>query len=263
MSLQNLKIVSALSFSLFMVNSGSVYATEIDMQVSCDASSDYNVSLIKQAFVFEGTQNGKPVVVLGGGKLFINGKQSLLSDADQMRINSFETEMRLLLPESQKVVIEAVNIAYDALSIASASLSGNPSKVLANYQADRKTTLKELQNTKNVFMFNDDAMEAIIKPIVAKFVPTIAGNAVGFAFRAMFAGEAKANEMEARMEAMENDLDKQIEARADALEPLAEKMCKRIHKMDEIENSLSVKLPNGKPINFLEVKRNQELTAKN
>lgn len=263
MSLQNLKMVSALSFSLLIANSGSVQATEIDMQINCDASSDYNISLVKQAFVFEGPKNGKPVVVLGGGKLFINGKQSLLSDADQKRINSFETEMRLLLPETQKVVTEAVNIAYDALSIASASLSSNPDKVLANYQADRKATLKELQNTKNVFMFNDDAMEAIIKPIVAKFVPTIAGNAVGFAFRAMFADEAKANEMEARIKAMENDLDKEIEARADALEPLAEKMCKRIHKMDEIENSLSVKLPNGKPINFLDVKKNQELTAKN
>jgi hypothetical protein len=233
------------------------------MQVNCDASSDYNVSLINQAIVFEGPQNGAPRVVLGGGKLFVNGKQLQLSDADQKRIDSFESEMRLLLPESQKIVIEAVNIAYDALSIASASLSSNPNKVLAKYQADRKTTLKELQNTNTVFMFNDEAMDAIIEPIVAKFVPTIAGNAVGFAFRAMFAGEAKANEMEARMEAMEDNLDKQIEARADALEPLAEKMCKRIHKMDEIENSLSVKLPNGKPINFLDVKKNQELTARN
>jgi hypothetical protein len=33
--------------------------------------------------------------------------------------------------------------------------------------------------------------------------------------------------------------------------------------MDQIENALSVKLPNGKPINFLDVKKNQELTAKN
>ena len=263
MQKQNLGLISFLAGSLFMASSSGVQATDIDMQVSCDASSDYNVSLIKQAFVFEGQQNGKPVVVLGGGKLFVNGKQSQLSDADQKRINSFETEMRLLLPESQKVVIDAVNIAYDGLSIASASLSRNPDQVLANYQADRKATLKELQNTNTVFMFNDDAMEAIVQPIVAKFVPSIAGNALSFAFSAMFAGEAKANEMEARMKAMENDLDKQIEARAKALEPLAEKMCYRIHKMDEIENSLTVRLPNGKPINFLDVKKNQELTAKN
>lgn len=262
MQKQNLGLMSCLVGSLLMASSSGAQATDIDMQVSCDASSDYNVSLNGQAFIFEGQQNQSPRVVVGGGKLFLNGKQAELSDADQTRINAFESEMRLLVPESQKVVIDAVNIAYDALSMASASLTRNPEKMLAEYQAERKATLKELQNTKTVFMFNEDAMDAIIEPIVTKFVPTIAGNAVGFAFRAMFAGEAKANEMEARMDAMGDNLDKQIEARAKALEPLAEKMCNRIHKMDEIENSLTVRLPNGKPINFLDIKNKQELTAK-
>ena len=261
MKKQNLIAISFLAASIFLAGSASVQASDIDMNVSCDASSDYDVSLNGQAFVFEGQKNGSPRVVIGGGKLFLNGKQAALSEADQVRINSFENEMRLLVPESQKVVTDAVNIAYDALSMASASLTSNPEQVLAKYQAERKSTLIELQNSKTVFMFNDDSMEAIIKPIVAKFVPTIAGNAVGFAFRAMFAGEAKANEMEARMDAMGDNLDKQIETRAKALEPLAEKMCKRIHKMDDIENSLSVRLPNGKPINFLDINTKQDLTA--
>lgn len=261
MKKQNFMAISILAASVFLAGSAGVQASDIDMHVSCNASSDYDVSLNGQAFVFEGKHNGSPRVVVGGGKLFLNGKQAALTEADQIRINSFENEMRLLVPESQKVVIDAVNIAYDALSMASASLTRNPEKVLAEYQAERKATLKELQNTKTVFMFNEDAMDAIIEPIVAKFVPTIAGNAVGFAFRAMFASEAKTNEMEARMDAMGDNLDKQIDARAKALEPLAEKMCNRIHKMDEIENSLTIRLPDGKPINFLDTNTKQDLTA--
>ncbi|HWS39853.1 MAG TPA: DUF2884 family protein [Arenimonas sp.] len=261
MQKQKIRTISILSSAIFLACAASTQAHEINMDVSCNASSDYNISLNGQAFIFEGQQKRTPRVVLGGGKLFVNGKQVQLTIDDQKRIDTFESEMRLLVPESQKIVIEAVNIAYDALSMASASISNNPEKVLAQYQAERKVTLKELQNSKTVFMFNDDAMDAIIEPIVAKFVPTIAGNAVGFAFRAMFAGEAKANEMEARMDAMGDNLDKQIEARADALEPLAEAMCKRIQKMDAIENALTVRLPNGKPINFLDVINKQDLTA--
>lgn len=263
MSKQKFNAISLISLSFMMMNSRSVQAAEVDLQVSCDVSSEYNVSLNKQAFVFEGAQNSKPRVVLGGGKLFLNGKQAQLSAEDQLLINHFEAEMRLLVPESQKVIIDAVNIAYDALSMASANLSSNPEKVLAKYQAERSATLKELQNSKTVFMFNDDAMEDIISPIVTKFVPSIAGNAVGFAFRAMFASEKKENAMEARMDAMEHELDTQIETRAKALEPLAENMCKRIHKMDQIENSLTVRFPNGKPINFLDVKNSRDLTAQN
>ena len=49
-------------------------------------------------------------------------------------------------------------------------------------------------------------------------------------------------------------LDARIDARAKALEPLAEGMCKRIQRMDALDNALEVRLPNGKPIDFLSTK---------
>jgi len=70
--------------------------------------------------------------------------------------------------------------------------------------------------------------------------------------KAMFAGEEKTKAMEARMDAMDKQLDVRVEARAKALEPLANAMCKRIQRMDAIDDSLEVRLPNGKPINFIE-----------
>jgi Protein of unknown function (DUF2884) len=83
-------------------------------------------------------------------------------------------------------------------------------------------------------------------------VPSITGNALGFAMKSMFAGEQKNKAMEARMDAMDKDLDVRMDARAKDLEPLAKSMCNRIQRLDVIDNSLEVRLPNGKPINFLE-----------
>lgn len=53
--------------------------------------------------------------MLGGGKRFIIGKQAPLSVADQNRIDAFESELRLLVPESRPAVTEVVNIAFGAL----------------------------------------------------------------------------------------------------------------------------------------------------
>jgi hypothetical protein len=192
-------------------------------------------------------------MVLGGGQLYINGKQTAVSAADQNRLDSFEAELRLLVPESRKVVTEAVNIAFDALGAVSVALSGDAGKS-TDYDKARAKAVSSANDPTRLPIFNDQSMRGIVEPIVSEFVPDIVGSALGFAMKAMFAGEEKAAAMESRMNAMEKDLDASIDARAKALEPLADGMCKRIQRMDALDNALDVRLPNGKPIDFLSIK---------
>lgn len=228
-----------------------VQAKERNIDVSCNVNSDYQVSLSGDAFVFENDRGRDTRVVLGGGKLFLNGKPAVLSAADQKRADAFESELRLLVPESRQVAVEAVSIAIDALSEVSIALSGDERK-RTDYDKARAKALAAANNSKTLPIFNDADMEGIVDPIVAEFVPDITGSALGFAMRAMFAGEEKTKAMDARMDAMDKELDARVEARAKALEPLAQAMCKRIQRMDAIDDSLEVRLPDGKPINFLE-----------
>lgn len=247
---------SVIRFSAFAAASSlafacGVQAKERTIDVSCNASSDYQVSLSGDAFVFENDQGRDTRVVLGGGKLFLNGKPALLSAADQKRVDAFETELRLLVPESRQVAVEAVGMAIDALSEVSIALSGDEGK-RGDYDKVRVKALAAARNSKTLPIFNDQAMEGIVDPIVAEFVPDITGSALGFAMKSAFSGEAKSKAMDARMDAMDKDLDVRMEARAKALEPLAQAMCKRMQRMDAIDDSLEKRLPDGKPINFLE-----------
>lgn len=239
------------SAPLYAENAGTDAGT--DIKVSCDAHSDYQVGMSGQAFVFENNEGRNTRLVLGGGQLFINGKQANLSDADQKRIDGFESELRLLVPESRKVVTEAVSIAFDALTAVSVALSGDAGKT-GDYDKARAKALAVANDPARLPIFNDQSMRGIVDPIVSEFVPDIMGSALGFAMKAMFAGEEKAAAMEARMDAMDKDLDARIDARGKALEPLAEGMCKRIQRMDALDNALEVRLPNGKPIEFLRTK---------
>ena len=246
-------VTATLATSLLVSAPISAENTSIDIKVSCDARSDYQVSMSGQAFVFENNDGRNTRVVLGGGQLYINGKQTAVSAADQKSLDGFEAELRLLVPESRQVVTEAVNIAFDALGAVSVALSGNAGKS-TEYDKARAKAVASANDPTRLPIFNDQSMRGIVEPIVSEFVPDIVGSALGFAMKAIFAGEEKAAAMETRMNAMEKDLDARIDAREKALEPLAEGMCKRIQRMDALDNALEVRLPNGKPIDFLSIK---------
>lgn len=239
-----------LSIATALTPAGAAHAEQQSVNISCNMGSDYTTSLSGQAFVFENTRGRNKRLVLGGGKLFINGEPAALSPADQARIDGFEKELRLLVPESRKVATEAIVMAIDALSSVSTAMSGDEADS-RGADAVRAKAIAAANNSKTLPFFNDEAMQGIVEPIVAEYVPKITGNALGFAVKAMFAGEQKNKAMEARMQAMEKDLDSRMRARAKSLEPLAESMCKRIQRMDRIDDSLEIRLPDGKPINFL------------
>ncbi len=245
--------LTALFVATAMSYSSTLWATNTGVNLNCEAQSPYQVSMSGQAFVFENNAGRNTHLVLGGGKLFINGKQATLTAADQQRVDAFETELRLLVPEARKVVSEAVSIAFDALSEVSITLSGDESKRPA-YDKARIKALASVNNA-NIFpFFEDGSMDVIVDPLVAEFVPDITRSALGFAMKSMFASEQKNKETEARMQAMEKRLDARVEARAEALQPLADGMCKRIQRMDMLDNALQVRLANGKPIDFLTFK---------
>jgi Protein of unknown function (DUF2884) len=240
-----------LLFAAALLCSSPLLAVETDINVSCEVQSPYQVSMNGQAFVFENNAGRNTRLVLGGGKLFINGKQTTLSAEDQPRIDAFEAELRLLVPEARKVVSEAVIIAFDALSEVSIALSGDESK-RPEYDKARIKALASLNDANIMPFFEDGSIDAIVDPLVAEFVPDITRSALGFAMKSMFAGEQKNKETEARMQAMENSLDARVEARAEALQPLSQSLCKRIQRMESLDSALQVRLPDGKPINFLD-----------
>lgn len=236
-----------------LASSASAHAQK-DINFSCNATSNYQVSLSGQAFIFQSDGAGKERLVMGGGRFYINGRRTELSAADQIRINTLESELRELVPESRKITSEAIAIAFEALTEVSIALSGDPGK-RKSYDQARNKAMRAANDSNALPIFNERSMRNMVDPIVAEFTPDIMGSALGFAFRAMFAGEEKRQAMEARMDAMDATLDKRIEARADALEPLAEGMCKRIQRMNVIDDALEVRLPSGNPIDLLSVNK--------
>ena len=246
---------SALIPLAMMLAAGTAQASSSHegVRLGCDIHSDYSVRPYRSAFLFTREGEQKAEVGIGGGRLFIDGTEISLAAADQARLRDMEVEMKALAPEIEKVTTEAIEIAFTALTEVARGLSSTPDETVAGLQRSHKQMIAEVRG-KPMSAFNEDAMAGIIEPIITRFVPDIVGGAVSGALKAAFSGEAEAKKFEARMQHMESELGTRVEARAKALEPLAASMCKRLNRLDTLDNSLEYRLPNGNAMQLLVVK---------
>jgi hypothetical protein len=250
--------LALLPLALLLASAGAqAHDPNSSVHVGCNIHSDYNIGPYRNAYLFQREDGPARKVGLGGGRLFIDGKEVGLGAADQERIARFEGEMRALEPQVQQVSEEAIGIAFTALTEVARGLSSNPDETIANLEKSRRQALAEIRS-QPLAVFNDDSMEDIIEPIISRYVPDIAGGAVRSAMSMIFASDAKRAEFEKRMDRMEHELDTRVDARAKALEPLAQAMCERLTRMDALDDSLEYRLPGGQPLQLLEIDHHRE-----
>ena len=216
----------------------------------CDMGSEWTVRMHRRAFIFSKDDHTPAEVGIGGGRLFIDGKEQKLSEADHARLSRFEQEMTATLPVLHDIVVEAVDIAFAALNEVARGLASDPKQAVADLQRAQSKVRREIES-KPLTAFDGDAIGKTIEPVITEFVPTIVGGAVSSALGAAFGGEKKANEFEQRMARMEQDIDRNVEARAKALEPKADELCTRLKSIDAIDDSLEYRLPDGERLDLL------------
>lgn len=221
--------------------------------LQCRMHSDYHLQLHGQAFVFSRDNGPARRVVLGGGHLYIDGRDVALTAADQQRVDNYESELRKLLPEAHQVALEAVDIAFSALTEVARGFADNGRSPVVGQLEQAHRRLRGQIDHDVAFVFNSDIDAEAIKPVIAEFVPEITAAAVKSALTIALSGDdAKSKAFEARMDAMGDNIDAKVKLRADALEPLLRSMCQRTQRMDAIEGGLSLRLGDGMSLDLLQ-----------
>jgi len=245
-----------LTLALLLAAGQSAAHDRTNVHLGCDVGSDWSVAPYRSAYLFtRGEGSARTEVGLGGGRLFVDGKEVTLADADRTRIAGIEAELHALEPELRQVGREAVDIAFTALVEVARGLSSTPDRTIADLQQGRVRALADIDR-QPMGVFNGDAIEGIVEPIIERFVPDIVGGAVSSALKAAFSGDEKRDAFQARMDRMEKELDTRVDARAKALEPLAQQMCRRLERMDALDDALGARLPNGDALQLLRVDPN-------
>lgn len=232
--------------------SGTIDARDVNIDRQCNIESNYRVDMNRRAFVFTRDEGKAIEFAIGGGRLFIDGSEQKLSPADHDRLRAMEAEMHTLVPEVEKVTREAVDIAFTALIEVARGLSSTPNQSIADLQLAQRRMRQEIDR-RPLAMLDNDAIGEIIKPIITKYVPDIVGGAVKNALKVAFAGDAARSDFERKMKRMERELDDKVSARGKQLEPLAKQMCRRLRRIDGIEDKLDFRLPGGDSLDLLRV----------
>jgi hypothetical protein len=220
-----------------------------DMQ--CDVDSDYDLTVTDKSVIFT-KQTGTPkAIVMRQGRMFIDDKWVELSKDDSQRVADYEKNVRETLPLAAQIGRDAADIAFTALGEVATSLSSHPDETRAALAKSRADIDKRLEHAVAANRFNGNELGNSITHAISEVLPLVIGDIVGGAISAAFSGD------QARIDRM-NNLDKEIERRIQPrekqLEVRAESLCRRMEALDDIDNALAYRLPDGSKLDLIDAK---------
>jgi hypothetical protein len=234
------------SASLLLVG-GNATAREI----SCDVESDYELHVTPRSVILTRATGTPDAVLMREGRLFVDGQWVALSAVDSQRIAEYERETRAVLPLARQLGRDASEIAFTVLGEVASGFSNDPAATRAMLAKARARLDARLARSISANHFNSDHLGEGIGRTVAELVPSLVGDIVGGAVRAAFSGDTARLQ---RMENMGKDIEARVEPRAKALERRAEALCDHMRALDEIDDALDYRLPDGRPLDLLEAK---------
>lgn len=227
---------------------GGVHARDF----SCDVDSDYDLTLNDTSVILTRDAGTPKWIVIRGDRLFVDDRWVQLSPEDRKRIGTFAATTRQAMPLASAIGRDAAEIAFTALGEVAAGFSQDPSRTRARLDKARAQIDAKLARSVSANRFDGDDLGDAIGETVGEVLPSLIGDIVSGAVSAAFSGDT------ARLQAMEGldtKIEAQVEPRARALEKNAEQLCTHMLALDELDNALAYRLPDGSPLDMLEAKR--------
>ena len=224
----------------------------------CGIDSRYDVSLDANRLLFEKSDATPAKVEMRRGRLFVEGREIALSDADASRIAKYEATVRALVPQAKAIARDAIEIAFTAVSEVAAAFSGasNASATRARMADVRMGLMSRVDDAFDKRPWHDDEFEQIVETSMKELLPTIIGEVVGTAVSMALSGDEKGAEaLEKRAEQLEKDIETRIDTQTAQLAARAAALCPMIAELGAIEVSMDLKL-DGKPLRLIEIEKN-------
>jgi hypothetical protein len=234
---------------------GRIHAGKgINIDSDCNVESDYDFHLTERSVVFTRESGSPSRVLMRDGRLFVDDAWVEVGAADSRRIRDYERGARDAMSVAQKIGREAAQIALTAVGEVMAGMSSDPDRTRRKLDDVRKRIDSQLASSINANRFSGEALGEGIASVIGEIVPMVIGDVVGGAVRAALSGDTgrldHLDDLDVRIEAI-------VEPRARVLERSAEELCRRMEALDAIDNALEYRLPDGRPLSLLEVRRSR------
>ncbi|MEI7035549.1 DUF2884 family protein [Fulvimonas yonginensis] len=216
---------------------------------SCSFGTEYDVAVKPDGILFERSGGTPASVFMHDGALRVDGRPVTVSPADASRLREYESQVRGLLPEVASIAREGVDIGFDALTTVVATFADTAderARLTAQLNDQHRQALASVDNGLGRGVWRqhgvEDLMEHQVGDAVATLVSTVTANAVK---AALSGDQSKVAALEARADALERTIDKEVDARADKLGERADALCPRMARLDQLQQQFQFRLQDG------------------
>jgi hypothetical protein len=217
----------------------------------CNVDSDYDLSITPKSIILTRHVGTPKAIVMRSGRLFIDDKWVALSSEDSARIAEYEKQARATMPLAQAIGRDAADIAFTTLGEVAAGLSATPNETRAHLAKARAQIDVRLARSVTANRFNGNDLGKGIADAIGEALPVVIGDIVGGAIGAAFSGDTARIE---RLNSIDKEVERRVEPRAKLLEARAEQLCRRMESLDEIDDALAFRLPDGDRLDLLDAK---------
>ncbi len=222
----------------------------------CDVDSDYDLRIGAQELEFTRPQGVPASVLMRGGRLIVDGREVALDPADVRRVAEFEDQVRALVPEVRAIALDAVEIAFAALTEVVRSFSDDSAPALARLERARADLATRVRTADSTAHFDERFVARTVEELVGEVVPLVVGNVVSSAIAAALSGDLTGvHEIEARAARLEREIEARVETGARALEARSEGLCPRLAQLAELDASLEYRHADGRALQLLRMDR--------
>lgn len=249
--------------------SSAVYAHE---SCNVDLSAGFTINPTTIEFLQEenGQENRSLYKITDGKVLSVGGSEVSLSGSQQQLVEKYDAKIRQLVPEVKNVAIEGVDLAVDGVNLAFNGLLGEGNSVAADLTKELKLVREQVATNltiENGITIGVDGLESDellgedfeqrIESAVEKAVLNSMGTILIAVGQQMMTADGDEQSFETRMEEFGENLEQEMNARADKIEAKAEKLCVSIAKLDVLEEQLKAEIEPLNNTNIFTVTQNE------
>lgn len=213
----------------------------------CGLSTDFNV-LADDGGIWLYRKTGTPQeIFFHGGELSVDRKVQQVSPEDAQRLWEMERDARALMPRVAGIAHEVVDLTYDALGGVMEILTGS-GRNARKVERMRKHANGYVDGTLGKGRWDQEAFDGNFEQYVEDQAEAFKGSIARHVLFQVFTG--RADNMEARADAMGDALDAKLEARGDAIEAQADGLCAQVERLRALQDALAFRYQ-GQPLQML------------
>ncbi|HEY1078279.1 MAG TPA: DUF2884 family protein [Fontimonas sp.] len=231
-------MLKATGVALLMAFAVSAQAAEFDIDRHCSYELDHDITLSGDRVRIE---TGKRSWDFTGEGILRDGEPVSLDDAQRELARRYHDGMQAVVPAVTDVALRAAQLGIEAVALVTAGLSGDDSMIDRVIERSEALTLRLHQEFDGRRLpagraLRSQAIDDEFGALATSLAANMVGSVTSFIGQAIFNPSAA----EARGEFLERMVERRIEGRAKPLEDDAEKICRQLRDLDEIETRLDL-----------------------